>query len=99
VKEIFYNAWYPSAGEWCIYDLNGQMTQDKRNPAPLSLKAATELVNFLTIKFKGNLTYEVKRIPFIKIIPGIPLDSSLPILQAGYIQDRARKRYRQDKVL
>jgi len=29
-----------------------------------------------------------------KIIPGIPLDPSLPILEAGYLQDRARKKYR-----
>ena len=28
-----------------------------------------------------------------KIIPGIPLDPTLPILMAGYLQDRARKRY------
>lgn len=29
-----------------------------------------------------------------KIIPDIPLDPSLPILQAGHLQDRARKKYR-----
>jgi hypothetical protein len=29
-----------------------------------------------------------------KIIPDIPLDPDLPILQAGYIQDRQRKKFR-----
>jgi hypothetical protein len=29
-----------------------------------------------------------------KIIPGTPLDPTLPILHAGYIQDRQRKRFR-----
>jgi hypothetical protein len=29
-----------------------------------------------------------------KVIPGTPLDPTLPILQAGYLQDRARKKYR-----
>jgi len=32
-----------------------------------------------------------------KIIPDIPLDPSLPILEAGYLQDRQRKRYRNKK--
>jgi len=29
-----------------------------------------------------------------KVIPDIPLDPTLPILEAGYIQDRARKRFK-----
>ena len=29
-----------------------------------------------------------------KVIPDIPLDPTLPILQAGYIQDRARKKFK-----
>lgn len=29
-----------------------------------------------------------------KVIPGIPLDPSLPLLEAGHLQDRARKKYR-----
>lgn len=29
-----------------------------------------------------------------KIIPDIPLDPNMPILQAGHIQDRQRKRFR-----
>jgi hypothetical protein len=32
-----------------------------------------------------------------KIIPGIPLDPSLPILQAGYLQDRQRKRFKSNQ--
>jgi hypothetical protein len=29
-----------------------------------------------------------------KVIPDMPLDPTLPILQAGYLQDRQRKQYR-----
>jgi hypothetical protein len=29
-----------------------------------------------------------------KAIPDMPLDTTLPILQAGHLQDRARKKYR-----
>jgi hypothetical protein len=29
-----------------------------------------------------------------KVIPGMPLDPTLPILQAGYLQDRQRKQYK-----
>lgn len=32
-----------------------------------------------------------------KVIPDIPLDPSLHILQAGYLQDRQRKLYRKSK--
>lgn len=32
-----------------------------------------------------------------KVIPGIPLDTSLPILEAGHLQDRLRKRYNKQK--
>lgn len=32
-----------------------------------------------------------------KAIPDIPLDPTLPILEAGYLQDRQRKRFRIEK--
>jgi len=34
----------------------------------------------------------------VKVFPDIPLDSSLPILMAGHLQDRQRKRFRQEKT-
>jgi hypothetical protein len=33
----------------------------------------------------------------VREIPDMPLDPSLPVLQAGYLQDRARKKYRDKK--
>jgi hypothetical protein len=42
--------------------------------------------------------YEVREIVQFdeKIITGIPLDPSLPILMAGHLQDRARKRAKKE---
>jgi len=54
----------------------------------------------IDIRFRYGASVEKRLfVPILeKIIPGIPLDPTLPILQAGYIQDRARKRYRQAKL-
>jgi hypothetical protein len=34
----------------------------------------------------------------LKVIPDMPLDPTLPVLQAGYLQDRQRKQYRSEKT-
>jgi len=100
MKEKFYNAWYIPGSEWSIHGLRGndytRATEDSRNPKNLSFEDATTLCRILNDRFRYGIDvgYEVKQVVVNKVIPGIPLDPTLPVLMAGYIQDRARKRYR-----
>lgn len=63
-----------------------------------SLEVTTLLCSMRNFDTSQIFEPRLKKSTIEKIIPGIPLDPTLPILQAGYIQDRARKRYRQDKL-
>lgn len=93
-----YNVWNIQDNRWLWCMVHGVM-QNPSNPFPLSRAEA------LAISIENNATRhwlhgynwaEVRPLYFKPkiIIPDMPLDPSLPILMAGHLQDRQRKKYR-----
>jgi hypothetical protein len=92
MSEVFYNLWCVERNTWV--SAIGGTSQSPHNPLPVS-KAVAEMSKSRYDRFwQGGYTFEVRVVKKIieKIIPGFPLDPTLHVLQAGYIQDRQRKR-------
>ena len=66
------------------------------NLYPRTLENATAICSRLNLMFSEG-RFQV-RLAFKEKIICIPLDPSLPILEAGHLQDRQRKLYRKDKI-
>jgi hypothetical protein len=99
MKEIFYNVWWKKGNHWTgsmlghIGDYRHQ--QNHHNPIQLSKKEAQELLRqLLELRSWRAGDYEVRPTKgwAPKVIPDFPLDPTLHVLHAGYIQDRQRKR-------
>lgn len=99
MKEKFYNVWYTIDGCWTRYVLDCYDSRSHlsapTDPAPLSKEDADRLLEQIRARAWGTPSeqdYEVRPIRIKKVIPNFPLDPTLHILEAGYIQDRQRKR-------
>jgi hypothetical protein len=99
MKETFYNVWLVELGRWTKMRPASSVPrsptwgafsnhQDVNNPDSLTYEVALKLARSL-----GDISWaEVRPIKPSKIIPDIPLDPTLPILMAGHLQDRMRKK-------
>jgi len=103
MKKTFYNVWWKRGGHWTVNMIDHCGTNDTRYmqsrtyPIPLTKAEAQELLRQSLICSPWAIgEYEIRPIDGAmkppKVIPGFPLDPTLHILQAGYIQDRQRKR-------
>jgi hypothetical protein len=100
VKEKVYNIWAIEYNRW-IRDYVGDVLQQPDNPIPMSFDDANAHCNLLNCSYMPNPWCEVrelkgnyKRRKIKKVMPDFPLDPTLPILQAGYLQDRERKHFK-----
>lgn len=105
MKDKFYNVWCTFDGCWTRYVLGNYENSyhlcapAPTDPIPLSKYDAYRLLQQICGRWNSPLDqtdYEVRAINGIirkvKVIANIPLDPTLPILEAGYIQDRMRRR-------
>lgn len=97
MKKVFYNVWFKLMNRWTTNTLNHcrniNYSQDQYHPALLTKIDAEELMRQILEGHEyHSFHYEVRPIKIEKIIPDFPLDPTLHVLQAGYIQDRQRKR-------
>lgn len=105
MKQKFYSVWSVEYNRWTILALHCPghsfhgFPQTQHAPYLLSKDQADEWARLINIRTRANgcLDVEVRAInpkQIDKIIPDFPLDTTMPILQAGYIQDRQRKKYK-----
>lgn len=99
MKEIFYNVWVEVWHRWTnatapyFIDPAGPRQQDPNAPLQLTKDQAIAWVKHMDFGEVRPLVGYKTRKPK-KLIPEFPLDNTLPILQAGYIQDRQRKLFK-----
>jgi len=93
MKEIFYNIWHTIDNRWTDSPRAATRSYIPK-PIPLSYDYARWLCNDLNTSY-GLTIFEVREFKEFKpskVIPDFPMDPTLHILEAGYIQDRMRKR-------
>jgi len=113
MKEKFYSVWSVEYNRWTIFRLycpghihHGE-SQRALNPYLLTKEQAEDWCRYansilfatLGSDFIEVVVKQVRPITPEKVIPDFPLDKTIPILQAGHIQDRQRKRYKYPKQL
>jgi hypothetical protein len=97
MKEVFYSIWCIIYNRWTNMSLTVQghpcngIQQDINLPFLLTLEQAEEWLSHVCLQREYEIRVVVPPRPE-KVIPDYPLDPSLPVLMAGYIQDRQRKR-------
>ena len=97
MKEVFYSLWNVYCNRWTNMSLRVQghpcngTQQDIKLPFLLTKEQATEWLSRIITEDEYEIRAVVPPRPS-KVIPDYPLDPSLPVLMAGYIQDRQRKR-------
>jgi len=92
MKEVFYNVWRTDLYRW-----SNSLTDNNFEPKPLTKEFAAKHCEELNICHGTTNRFIVLRLdkPRIKkVIPDFPLDPMLPVLEAGYIQDRQRKQFK-----
>jgi hypothetical protein len=96
MKEVRYNVWMEEYGRWTNapfrFFSDPFNKQDPKNPVPLTKEQAIRWADEIGFGEVRPLIGKFKKRKPKKVIPNTPLDPSLPILMAGHIQDRQRKR-------
>lgn len=103
MKEKFYNLWNVNANRWVhiilnlsVPDSRNGLLQNSSAPFKLTKRDAEEWDRYitrteiLTIEVRPLTGYKPRKPK--KVIPNMPLDPTLPMLEAGYLQDRMRRR-------